>query len=187
MVMTLFSRNNILKLVMISAMSLSGLLTLTKDSFASNSTVVGFIIEAKQMEGTMTSPSIALGDTLDQKSMPMLEMNFENLASDGLIIKKIISTPNGEAIINMSSQDTAHFSNLKLLTTNAEFSESYKPTNGNIGFKNIKILAHFVSANDNSLPKFQLSFDDRIDSQLTPKSESELIQMKALLDSLIGQ
>jgi hypothetical protein len=143
------------------------------------------MIEADQMEGTIKSLSIVTGDTSALHDQPMLELKFENLAADGLIIKKIMNTPKGIVTINMSSKATALFNNMKVDTSNAVFSEIYKPETGNIGFKNVKLLAHQVTTDNNSLPQFQFSFDDQREPQLEPKSEEGLMQMMTYLEGLL--
>lgn len=181
------NRKTIFKFVIICFFTISGLLILTKDSFASNSTIVGFMIEADKMEGAMQSPSVVTDNTTVQKDQPMLELNFDSLSADGLTIKKIMKTPEGTVSITISSKDPALFTNLKVKASNAEFSSVYKPEKENIGFNNIKILAHSVTTEKSSFPQFSFSFNDQSASQLQPKTEEELGQMKALLDRLIAQ
>src|SRR4051812_3192178 len=88
-------RNYINKFIIILVLIISGLLIPTKDSFASNPTIIGFIIEATQMEGTMEDPVMITDDTADQKDRPMLELKFVNLSAKGLIIKKLVKSPKG--------------------------------------------------------------------------------------------
>ena len=164
---------------------LSGLLIPTKDSFASNPKIIGFLIEASQMEGTMEEPVMITGDTAEQKDRPMLELNFDSLTAEGLSIKKLVQSPKGIITIDMSPKETVLFNNLALQVTNAEFTENYLPDAGNIGLKNIKLLAHHVSANNSSLPQFSLNINEGGQVEMEPKSEEELLQMKAYLDNLI--
>ncbi|MBV7503988.1 hypothetical protein KW850_01740 [Bacillus sp. sid0103] len=174
-------RNYIYKFLIILVLIIGGLLIPSKDSFASNSTIIGFIIVASQMEGTMEDPVIITGDTAEQKDRPMLELKFENLSAEGLSIKKLVQSPKGIVTIDMSPKDTVLFNSLSLQVTTAEFSEHYLPATGNIGFKNIKLLAHRVTANHSSLPQFHLKFNEGGEVELEPKSEEELIQMKTTL------
>ncbi|WHY87852.1 hypothetical protein QNH39_08480 [Neobacillus novalis] len=164
----------------------SGLFLLTKDSFASNPTIIGFIIEANQMEGTMKNPVMITGDTAEQKDRPMLELKFDNLSAKNLIIKKLVETPNDLITIEISHKDSALFNHLSLHVTNAEFSEHYLPSAGNIGLKNVKLLAHQVTADNLNLPQFNLSFNEGGKVEMEPKSEKELLYMKAVLEKLIN-
>jgi hypothetical protein len=165
---------------------ISGLLLSTKDSFASDPKIIGFVIEATQMEGTMQEPTITAGDTTEQKNQPMLELKFENLSAEGLTIKKLIKSPKGIETIEMSPEDKVLFSNLSLKVTNAQFSENYLPTTGNFGIKNIKLLAHSVTANHSILPQFKLSLNEGGQVEMESKSEEELLQMKTYLQQLIS-
>jgi hypothetical protein len=185
MVIALKHRNNTYKLIIILVLTISGLFILTKDSFASNPTFVGFIIEASQMEGIMQDPAMITGDTSEQKDRPMLELKFQNLSADGLTIKKLVNTPKGIVTIDMTPKDTVLFNNISLNITNAVFSGNYLPINGNIGLKNVKLLAHRVTTDSSSLPQFNLSFDEGGQTEMDPKSEIELIHMKAVLEQLL--
>jgi hypothetical protein len=186
MVIVLIRRNNTIKITIVLVLTLSWLFLLTKDSFASNPTIIGFIIEAKQMEGTMKNPVMITGDTSEQKDRPMLELKFENLTAKNLIIKKLVETPKGLITIKITHKDSALFNHLSLHITNAEFSEHYLPSAGNIGLKNVKLLAHQVTADNLSLPQFNLSFNEGGKVEMEPKSEEELLYMKAVLEKLIN-
>jgi hypothetical protein len=185
MVMVL-SRNRMIKFAIICFFTISGLLFLTKDSFASNSTVVGFMIEADQMEGTIQGTELVTGDTADQQGRPMLELRFGDISAQGMVIKKIVNTPNGIVTINMTSKDTAVFNNVKIKVTNAVFSKNYKPESGNIGFEDVKLLAHMITSDSTSLPQFDLSFNEGSQLQLDSLNAEGLIQLKASLESLLG-
>ena len=179
-------RNNIYKFLIILVLILGGLFIPTKDSFASNTIVIGFIIEADQIEGTLEEPVIITEDTAAQKARPMLKLKFENLSAEGLRIKKLVQSPKGIVTIDMNPKETVIFNNLTLHVTNTEFAEHYLPVSGNIGFKKIKLLAHRVTANNSNLPQFQLGFNEGGEVELEPKSEDELIQMKTNLKYLLN-
>ncbi|MEH7331990.1 hypothetical protein V7161_05085 [Neobacillus drentensis] len=179
-------RSNAYKFVIIFFLLIGGLLIPNKVSFASNSTIIGFIIEAKQMDGTMNVPSMITGDTSQQKDLPMLEIKFKNLTAEGLTIKKLVKTPNGIVTLNMTPNETVHFDNLSLSVTNAEFTENYLPDNGNIGLKNVKLLAHKITTGNSNLPQFKLSFYEGGQVELEPKAEAELIQMQTVLEGLLS-
>jgi hypothetical protein len=179
-------RNYIFKFIIILVLMISGLLIPTKDSYASNPKIIGFIIEAAQMEGTMKDPVMITGDTAEQKDRPMLELNFDNLTVEGLSIKKLVQSQKGIITLDMSPKETVLFSNLSLHVTNAKFTDNYLPANGNIGLKNIKLLAHHVSANNSNLPQFNLSFNDGGQVEMEPKSEEDLLQMKTSLENLLN-
>ncbi|MEH7076152.1 hypothetical protein [Neobacillus drentensis] len=179
-------RNYSYKFIIILVLMVCGLLIPTKDSFASNPKIIGFIIEAAQMEGSMEEPVMVTGDTAEQKDRPMLELNFSQLKAEGLSIKKLVQSPKGIVTIDMSPKETVLFNNLALQVTNAEFTENYLPADGNIGLKNIKLLAHHVSANNSNLPQFSLNINEGGQVEMEPKSEEELLQMKAFLKSLIS-
>jgi hypothetical protein len=186
MVMALKHRNSTYKIIIILITTLSALLFVTKDSYASNPSVVGFIIEASQMEGTLQTPEMSVGNTSIEKSRSMLNLTFENLTCKDLVIKKMVKTSKGIITTRMTSNDKILFENLSLSVTNAEYSEVYVPENGNIGFKNAKLLAHNVKTVSSTLPQFQLSFNEGGEVELAPKSEAELLQMKAGLEYFLS-
>jgi hypothetical protein len=187
MVMALIrQRNYFNKFIIILVLIISCLLIPTKNSLASSPIIIGFIIEAAQMEGTMQEATMTTGDTAEHQHQPMLELTFEDLSADGLIIKKVVKSPKGIVTIDMSPEDKVLFNTLSLQVTNAQFSESYLPTTGNIGLKNIKLLAHHVTANHSNLPQFKLRFNDGGQVEMESKSEEELLQMKAYLQQLIS-
>lgn len=185
MVIALKQTNNTYKFVIIIFLIFCGLMVPTKGSYASNSTIVGFIIEASQMEGVMQDPTMIVGDTIEQRDRPMLALTFNNLSADGLIIKKLVKTPKGIVTIDMAPKGEVLFNNLKLIVTNAVYSENYIPANGNIGLKNVKLLAHRVTTDSSSLPQFNLIINEGGQVEMEPKSEEELIQMQALLKKLL--
>lgn len=186
MVMALKHRNSTYKILIILITTLGGLLFLTKDSYASNPTVVGFIIEASKLEGTLQNPVMTVGNTAVEKNRSMLELKFDNLSSEDLVIRKIIKTSKGLVTTTMTSKEKIIFQNLTLSVTNAEFSEPFDPEIGNIGLKNVKLLAHNVKTDSSQLPQFQLIFNEGGQVELEPKSEAELLQMKAGLEQLIS-
>ncbi|MDN3015004.1 hypothetical protein PH210_02150 [Paenibacillus sp. BSR1-1] len=186
MVMALKCRSNAYKFVIIFFLIIGGLLIPNKVSFASNSTIIGFMIEAAQMDGTMSGPSMIAGDTSQQKDLPMLELNFKDLTAEGLTIKKLVKTPNGIVTLNMTPNETVHFDNLSLNVTNAEFTENYLPDNGNIGLKNVKLLAHKITTGNSNLPQFKLSFNEGGQVELEPEAEAKLIQLKTVLEGLLS-
>ncbi|WP_027407646.1 hypothetical protein [Anoxybacteroides tepidamans] len=146
-------------------------------SSADSPSPVGFVIEARQLEGTMSALSIATGDTAEKKNIPMLLFRFDNATAEGLTIRKIIETPAGMVTVHMSSSDPAVFRDLVLKASNAQIGEIYKPKNGNIGFKNLKVLAHYVAANNASLPQLQAYFENGGKTEMQPSTEGELKQM----------
>jgi hypothetical protein len=186
MVMALKHRSSTYKIILILVTTLSGLLFLTKDSYASNPTVVGFIIEASQMEGTLQNPVMIVGNTTVEEKKSMLELHFTNLSSQDLVIKKIVNTPSGIVTTSITSKEKINLDNVDVSVTNAEFSESYIPENGNIGFKNVKLLAHDIKTDHSSLPNFILEFYEGGQMELVPKSEDELLQLKAGLEQLLS-
>ncbi|WP_066065998.1 hypothetical protein [Neobacillus soli] len=125
------------------------------------------------------------GDTAEQKDRPMLELKFQNLSADGLMIKKLVKTSKGVITIDMSPEDAVFFNTLSLNVTNAGFGNSYLPTNGNIGLKDVKLLAHRVTSDSSSIPKFNLRFVEGGQVEMEPKSEEELLQLKAGLEQLL--
>ena len=187
MVIALKQKNNTYKFVVIVFLTICALIVPTKYSSASNQTIIGFIIETAQMEGTLHPPEMIVGDTSEQKDMPMLELTFENLSADGLIIKKIVKTSNGIITLDMTSKDSVLFNNLSLKVTNAEFGENYIPSKGNIGLKNVKLLTHSVTTVSSKLPFFSLSFNEGGQVEMEPKSKEELVYMKAVLEKLLNR
>ncbi|MFJ7728812.1 hypothetical protein ACIQXV_22135 [Neobacillus sp. NPDC097160] len=115
----------------------------------------------------------------------MLELKFENASVKGLMIKKLVKTPNGIMTNIITSGDTVLFKNLSLYVTNPGEIETYTPANGNIGLKNVKLLAHAVTSDSSILPKYNLSFENGGENELEPKSEQELIQINAYLENLL--
>lgn len=175
------------KLLMIFFLIIGGWLALTKNSYATSPIFIGFIIEASQMEGTMQSLDMTTGDTALAQNVPMLDLKFKDATVKGLIIKKLMQTPDGIVTTNMTSQDTVLFNNLELKVTNASFEGTYIPEQGNIGFKNVKLLAHFVTTDSSDLPKFKVNFTTGGQIEMEPRSEAELIQMKTGLEQLLIQ
>jgi hypothetical protein len=184
-VIALRQRKLTYKLIIIFFLTISGWFVLIKNSYATSPIFIGFIIEASQMEGTMQSLTLTTGDTTLVKNAPMLDMKFEDASVKGLIIKKLVQTPDGIVTTNMTSQDTVLFKNLELKVTNATFEGTYIPERGNIGFKNVKLLAHNVTTDSSDLPKFNLNFTSGGQIEMEPKSEAELIQMKTSLEQLL--
>lgn len=185
MVIALKQKNNTYKFVVIVFLTIGALIVPSKYSSASNQTIIGFIIEAAQMEGTLHPPEMIVGDTTEQKDLPMLELTFENLSADGLIIKKLVNTPNGMITLDMTSKDSVLFNNLTLKVTNAVFGGNYFPSKGNIGLKNVKLLTHSVTTDSSNLPQFNLTFNEGGQVEMEPKSKEELVYMKAVLEKLI--
>lgn len=177
--------NKSFKLAIICIFIIGGLFTFTRDSLATNSAFIGFIIEADQMEGTLKNLAMVTGQTAEQKSQQMLEMEFQDARAEGLVINKVFSTPKGLVTVKMSAKDTAVFNHIKLDVTNAEFSEAFKPQDGNIGFKNVKLLTHLQTSDSANLSEFNISFNEGEEMWMTPDSEETLIQKKQMLEGLL--
>ncbi|MEH7096257.1 hypothetical protein [Neobacillus vireti] len=126
------------------------------------------------------------GDTTEKKNQPMLEMKFDNLHADGLVIKKVMKTKNGLISIDMIPNESVNFKNLSVKITNADLAEPYLPKNGNIGLKNVKLLAHNVTTDSSALPKLNVSFSSNGVVEMEPKNEQELIQTKDLLEQILN-
>lgn len=184
--MALKQRNNPYKLSIILFLTFCVLMIPTKDSFASNPPIMGFIIEAKQMEGTLQEPELVVGDTTGEKDRAMLELVFDQINSDDLVIKKLVATPKGIITLQMTAKNDIQFKNLKLKVTNAIFQEHYVPANGNIGLKDVKLLVHSVTTDNSSLPQFNLSYHEMGQVEIEPKSKEELLYMKTVLDNLMS-
>jgi hypothetical protein len=186
MVMALKQRNYTYKYLIIVFLTFCAVFVPTHDSLASNPTVIGFIIEAKQLEGTIQEPKLVVGNTTDEKERSMLELTIENVKSEDLIIKKLVKTPQGFITLQMTSKDTILLKNLNIKVTNAEFSEHYIPITGNIGLKQVKLLAHSITTDSSTLPQFNLDFHGNGQVEMEPKSKEELNVIKAVLDKLIS-
>ncbi|MGJ7910427.1 hypothetical protein [Neobacillus sp. LXY-1] len=174
------------KLLIILFLTVSTLFMVTKDSNAETPQLIGFIIDAEQMEGSITGLAMTTGETPYAKDVPMLEMKFDSAAVLGLTIKKLVQSPKGLITTNITSKDTVLFKNLTLKVTNAQFGQYYLPKKGNIGLKKVKLLAHDVSAVDSNLPLFHMDFQSGGEIELQPKSEQELIQLKGSLEQLLS-
>jgi len=148
--------------------------------------MTGFIIEAAQMEGTIQSLGLATGDTVLSQNVPMLDMKFTEASTKGLVIKKIVQTPNGTVTTNISSQDTALFKNLEVKVTNAEFEGIYVSDKGKIGFKHIKLLAHYVTSTNADLSKFALHFTNGGQLKMQSQNEEELLQIETKLKQFLN-
>lgn len=138
------------------------------------------------MEGTLKEINMTTGDTTEQKNQPMLEMKFDTLHADGLVIKKVIKSRNGLISIEMIPNESVNFKNLSVKITNAEMAEPYLPKNGNIGLKNVKLLAHNVTTDSSDLPKLNVNFNSNSEVEMEPKNEQGLIQTKALLEQILN-
>ncbi|MFK9094504.1 hypothetical protein [Bacillus salipaludis] len=171
------------RVIIILIIAISGFFIPTMNSFAVESTIIGFIIEANQLEGTINGVYLTNKETSNQLDRPMLELKFENASVKGLMIKKLVKTPNGFMTNIITSGDTVLFKNLSLYVTNPGEIQTYTPANGNIGLKNVKLLAHAVTSDSSILPKYNLSFENGGENELEPKSEQELIQIKAYLEN----
>ncbi len=164
---------------------MSGLLIPTNHSSAVESTIIGFIIEADQLEGTFKGANLINGETGDQPSRPMLELKFEQTTVKGFKIKKLIKTPNGIVTSIFSSGDTVLLNNLSLSVTNPGEIMTYTPVNGNIGLKNVKLLAHLVTSDYSILPKLNVSFVEGGEVELDSMNVTELIEEKAKLEDIL--
>ena len=179
-------KKNPIKFVIIIIFAFSWLVIPPKNSLAVNSVVIGFIIEASRMEGTIQGLELVTGETINETDRPMLEMNFVNLKAEGLKIKKLVQIGGSTLTTNIGSEGNVQFKSLKVKVTNATFdNDTYKPENGNIGLKNVKLLAHSITTGEAALPQFQLTFNQGGNVELEPKSEQELKEMEALLKNLL--
>ncbi len=176
----------IYKLVFILFLFIFGLFITSKDSYATNPLTVGYIIESSQMEGTMKSLDLVTGESVDQKDRPMLEMKFENATVQDLKIRKLVQTPKGLVTTSVKSSGPIFFKTLNVKFSNAEnFQEVYLTDQGNLGLKGVNLLAHSITTDSTNLPQFEVVFNDGGDIEMMPKSEQELIELKAGLEQLI--
>lgn len=171
------------KLVIMLFLFIFGSFSTTKDSYAVSPLFVGFIIESSQIEGTSKGISLSKGETLTERDRPMLELKLENVTAKDLKIKKLFQTQNGMTTTVITSNDSVFIKNLTLTVTNADFTGTFLPEHGNIGLNNVKLLAHLVTTNDLSMSNFSLSFIEGGTVEMEPKSEQELLHIKAVLES----
>ncbi|WML38867.1 hypothetical protein RCG19_16945 [Neobacillus sp. OS1-2] len=179
-------RRKLFRIGLILIIAMSGFLIPTNHSSAVESTIIGFIIEADQLEGTIKGAELINGETADQPSRPMLELKFEDTNVKGLKIKKLIKTPNGIVTNIISSGDTVLFNNLSLSVTNPGEIVTYTPDNGNFGLKNVKLLAHHVTSDQSILPKFNVSFVEGGDVELEPMNETNLSAVKSKIEYILN-
>lgn len=184
-VIDLKQRRKLFRIGLILIIAMSGFLIPTNHSSAVESTIIGFVIEADQLEGTIKGANLINGETADRPSRPMLELKFEHTTVKGLKIKKLVKTPNGIVTNIISSGDTVLFNNLSLSVTNPGDIETYTPANGNIGLKNVKLLAHLVTSDRSILPKFNLSFEEGGKVELEPMNETELNLVKSNIETIL--
>ncbi|ANB59855.1 hypothetical protein [Anoxybacteroides amylolyticum] len=172
-------------IVIIFLIFTSGVLFVRQGS-ATTPTVVGFVIEATQLEGTLKSVSLGTGDTAEQPNTPILSLSLEQIVANGLTIRKIVRTPSGNITVRMTSSDVATFRQLTVQLSNAQFSEVYQPTDGKIGFKQLKMLAHRIVSDDVKLPQLLITLESGGEAEITPANEEALAQMKKTLETLIN-
>ncbi|EKN68765.1 hypothetical protein BABA_11951 [Neobacillus bataviensis LMG 21833] len=184
-VIDLKQRRKLFRIGLIFIIAMSGFLIPTNHSSAVESILIGFVIEADQLEGTIKGTNLINGETADQPSRPMLELKFEHTTVKGLKIKKLVKTPNGIVTNIISSGDTVLFNNLSLSVTNPGEFETYTPASGNIGLKNVKLLAHLVTSDHSILPKFNLSFEEGGKVELEPMNETVLKMVKSNIETIL--
>ncbi|MCZ0754569.1 hypothetical protein [Anoxybacillus sp. J5B_2022] len=172
-------------IVIIFLIFTSGVLFVRQGS-ATTPTVVGFVIEATRLEATLKSVSLGTGDTAEQQDAPMLSLSLEQAVVDGLTIRKIVRTPSGNITVRIASSDSATFPQLMVQLSNAQFSEVYQPTDGKIGFKQLKMLAHRIVSDNVKLPQLLITLESGGEAEMTPANEEALAQMKKTLETFIN-
>lgn len=154
-------------------------------SKATESSPVGFVIEAEQLEGTMELPSIETGDTPHLPNVPMLLLKFQHASATKLKVTKLVHSPDGMISMEMSSDDVSSFDHLSLKVTNVQFKEIYKPEHGNIGFKHVKVLAHAVTWEQAGLPTLHVGWKQGEPINMEPIPENVLAALKEKLEQLL--
>ncbi len=140
----------------------------------------GFVIEADRVEGVMGIPLIRNSETTTQKNKLMLRLTFQKATIYGLTITKELNTPNGPVTIQFKSTGPVELSNMAVDVTKVEFGGIYLPNQlGELGMKNVRLVAHKQTADDAILPALVASMEERAANVDTTSDSDENLEKQA--------
>ena len=148
----------------------------------------GIIIHADRVEGVLSLPSLQDGETPSKKHQLMLRLTYKSVDIYGLTIYKTYTTSDKLLTVKMTSNDSVHIENMAVDVTHLEFGSLYISKNGQLGLKDVVLVAHHQTGDDMSLPGLTVSFTDEMPGEYPTDSEAmlneQLSTLKTLLDDL---
>ncbi|AEP01137.1 hypothetical protein Bcoa_1950 [Heyndrickxia coagulans 36D1] len=152
----------------------------TNISVAESPATDGFIIEADRVEGVMLPPGITAGDTATKQNQVMLRLQYADVTIYGLKITKVLQTPGGPVTIHMNAPGPIQLKNMKADATKVDFGSIYVPEKaGQIGMKNVRLVAHQQLADNADLPGLDLSMETGAANFDTSGSDEETLRKQA--------
>lgn len=148
----------------------------------------GFVIEADRVEGVMGIPGIINGETSTQKNKLMLRLTFSKATIYGLTITKVLNTPNGPVTIHFKSTGPVELTNMAVDVTKIEFGGIYLPNKlGELGMKNVLLVAHKQTANEAILPALVASLEEQgVPVDTTSDSDENLTKQAEVFKKISG-
>ncbi|MBL5767262.1 hypothetical protein MXL46_08675 [Heyndrickxia sporothermodurans] len=151
-------------------------------SIAESTSSEGFIIEADRVEGVISLPSIVTGETSHSPKKVMLRLCFAKSTIYGMRLTKI----NAGITMQMTSNGPDELSKMCADVTKLTFDEIYIPRVGEVGLKNIRLVAHKQTADLASLPNLDVRFAQN-NFQTTSDSEEHLKLLNEKLTALLKE
>ncbi len=152
----------------------------TNISVAESPVTDGFIIEADRVEGAMLPPGITAGDTATKQNQVMLRLQYADVTIYGLKITKVLQTPEGPVTIHMNAPGPIQLKNMRVDATKVNFGGIYVPEKaGQIGMKNVRLVAHQQLADNADLPGLNLSMETGAADIDTSGSDEETLRKQA--------
>lgn len=152
----------------------------TNISVAESPATDGFIIEADRVEGVMLPPGIVTGNTATKQNQVMLRLQYADVTIYGLKITKVLQTPEGPVTIHMNAPGPIQLKNMKADATKVDFGSIYVPEKaGQIGMKNVRLVAHQQLADNADLPGLDLSMETGAANIDTSGSDEETLRKQA--------
>lgn len=152
----------------------------TNISVAESPATDGFIIEADRVEGVMLPPGIVTGNTATKQNQVMLRLQYADVTIYGLKITKVLQTPEGPVTIHMNAPGPIQLKNMKDDATKVDFGSIYVPEKaGQIGMKNVRLVAHQQLADNADLPGLDLSMETGAANIDTSSSDEETLRKQA--------
>ncbi|MED1203349.1 hypothetical protein [Heyndrickxia acidicola] len=141
----------------------------------------GFIIEADAVEGVMGIPELVSGETSSSSNQLMLRIHYTHARIIGLKLTKVLNTPSGPVTIQMKASQPVELNQMSVDATKLEFGGIYVPKVGEIGMKNVRLVAHKQTADTADLNGLNVSFVSNASADTTADSDDAL---KSLADKL---
>ena len=148
---------------------------------SASSSTDGFIIEADAVEGVMGVPELVNGETSTSQNKLMLRVNYTHARIIGLKLTKVLNTPSGPVTIQMKANEPVELNQMSVDATKLEFGGIYVPKIGEIGMKNVRLVAHKQTAGTADLKGLNVSFVSN--AAVDTKSVSD-DALKSLADKL---